>query len=93
MSGTLFSPWARGGAFRDVAKHTAKLFGCPEPADAQKCQASETLLHCSQDDVGLALSDAMLHCLQGVDAKNLTSTLMDHAVRRTLMPPVTVCIT
>lgn len=77
MSGTLFSPWAKGGAFRDVARHTAKLFGCPEPADAL-------------DDKGLASSEAMMHCLQGVDAINLTSTLMDHAVR-TLLAPAVAC--
>lgn len=91
MSGTLFSPWARGGAFREVARHTARLFRCPEPADVKACPASETMLHCAEDDEGLALSEAMLHCLQAVDAKNLTSTLMDHAVRKTLMPLRAAC--
>uniref|UniRef100_A0A0P4WCJ5 Carboxylic ester hydrolase n=1 Tax=Scylla olivacea TaxID=85551 RepID=A0A0P4WCJ5_SCYOL len=62
MSGTLFSPWAMGGAHKDVAWHTARLFGCPEP----------------QDNNGLEASEALLRCLQGVDVKNLTLSLMDH---------------
>ena len=72
MSGTLFSPWAMGGAFKDVARHTARLFGCPEP----------------RDGAGHAASEALLRCLQGVDAKNLTLSLMDHLVRTTLLPLV-----
>lgn len=70
MSGTLFGPWAMGGAFRDVAQHTARLFGCPQ----------------LQDGAGHVGSKALLRCLQGVDAKNLTLSLMDHVVRITLLP-------
>lgn len=70
MSGSLFSPWAMGGAHRNVARHTARLFGCPEP----------------QDGAGHAASEALLRCLQGVDVKNLTWSLMDHVVRTTLLP-------
>ncbi|XP_050713771.1 juvenile hormone esterase-like [Eriocheir sinensis] len=79
MSGTLFSPWARGGGFKDVAKHTARLFGCPVPADAVDCPASKTQ-YCLLDDEEPGFSEAIMHCLQGVDAKNLTATLMDHAI-------------
>lgn len=62
MSGTLFSPWAMGGAFRNVARHTARLFGCPE----------------LRKDAGHAASKAVLRCLQDVDVKNLTMSLLDH---------------
>lgn len=86
QSGTLFCPWARGGAFRHVAKQTAKLFGCPEFVNAQDCSASKNEMNCVQDDGEIALSEALLDCLQGVDAKNLTSLLLDHAVRRNLLP-------
>ena len=64
MSGTLFSPWAMGGAFKDVAQYTAKLFECPV----------------SQKDVGQEVSQDLMHCLQGIDVKNLTLSLMDHVV-------------
>ncbi|KAK8373939.1 hypothetical protein O3P69_014566 [Scylla paramamosain] len=63
MSGTLFSPWAMGGAFRDVALHTARLFECPEPREH----------HAAQE-----VSQDLMRCLQGVDVKNLTLSLMDH---------------
>ncbi|KAG0713606.1 Venom carboxylesterase-6 [Chionoecetes opilio] len=62
MSGTLFSPWAMGGAYMDVARHTARLFNCPD----------------HQDGAGIPASDTLLHCLQSVDVKNLTLSLMDH---------------
>ena len=70
MSGTLFSPWAMGGAFRDVARHTARLFGCPEP----------------EEDEGHEASQALLRCLRDVDVKNLTLSLADHVVSTTLLP-------
>lgn len=66
MSGTMFSPWANGGAFKDVVRYTAKLFSCPDPGNGAR-----------QGD-----SEAFLRCLQNVDAKNLTSTLMDHMVSK-----------
>lgn len=62
MSGTLFSPWAMGGAYRDVARHTARLFDCPE----------------LQEDSGEEASQDLMRCLQSVDVKNLTLSLMDH---------------
>lgn len=62
MSGTLFSPWAMGGAFRDVLQHTARLFDCKDP----------------QEDSGEEASQDLMRCLQSIDVKKLTLSLMDH---------------
>ncbi|KAK7075268.1 Carboxylesterase 5A [Halocaridina rubra] len=62
QSGTLFSPWAMGGSFEEVAEFTGHLFSCPEAESGFREQKSITLLS----------------CLQGVDVVNLTLSFMNH---------------
>lgn len=62
QSGTLFAPWAMGGAFKEVAKYTGDLFNCPL-SDSLPIEQK---------------SAALLSCLQTVDVVNLTLSLMNH---------------
>lgn len=67
QSGTLFCPWAMGGAYKQVAQYTGKLFAC-----SSSSSSSDDMLDLSSHD--------LLRCLQNVDVQNLTLSLMDHVL-------------
>ncbi|KAK4306049.1 hypothetical protein Pmani_022106 [Petrolisthes manimaculis] len=61
-AGTLFSPWAMGSAFKEVAQYTGKLFECQNVTGIPSGEASQQLLH----------------CLQQVDVEQLTRSIAPH---------------
>ncbi|KAK3875673.1 hypothetical protein Pcinc_019480 [Petrolisthes cinctipes] len=62
QAGTLFSPWAMGSAFKEVAEYTGKLFECKNATGMPSGEASRELLS----------------CLQQVDAEQLTHSIAPH---------------